>query len=133
MKEQKNNGEDRKKKIPGKLTGINRILRAFAFSRDGFFYMLKESAFRQEMLLTIVGGSALFFIDLPLQYKLLMFASLILILVIECLNTGLEVVIDMISPEYDIRAKAVKDIGSLAVLMSFLIAFIVWFAGLYKV
>ncbi len=124
--------ENSEKSIPIKLTGISRILRAFTFSFHGFLYMLKESAFRQELMLTIVAGCSLFFIDLTLQVKLLMFASLLLVLVVEALNTGMEVIIDMISPEYDIRAKAVKDIGSLAVLMSLIIAFIVWFSGLYK-
>ena len=119
-------------RIPEKQTGIRRILRAFLFSRDGFLYMLKEAAFRQELMLTIVAGVVLCFIDISLQVKLLMIASLILVLIVEALNTGLEVVIDMISPEYDPRAKAVKDIGSLAVLMSFTVASIVWFCGLYN-
>ena len=119
-------------KIPEKQIGIKRILRAFLFSRDGFLYMLKEAAFRQELMLTIVAGVVLCFIDISLQVKLLMIASLIFVLIVEALNTGLEVVIDMISPEYDSRAKAVKDIGSLAVLMSFTVASIVWFCGLYN-
>ena len=119
-------------KIPDKLTGISRILRAFIFSRDGFLYMLKEAAFRQELMLTIVAGVLLVFIDLSLQVKLIMMASLVFVMITETLNTGMEIIIDMISPEYDLRAKAVKDIGSLAVLMSFIIAAIVWFSALYK-
>jgi len=115
--------------IPPKAVGVHRILRAFLFSRDGFFYMLKEAAFRQELLLVIVAGILLFFIDLPLHAKLLMLASLVLVLIVEALNTGMEVIIDMISPEFDLRAKAVKDVGSLAVLMSFIIAALVWGAS----
>jgi diacylglycerol kinase (ATP) len=93
--------------------------------------MLKEPAFRQEFLLTLIAGTSLFFIQLPLNSKLIMLASLILILIVESLNTGMEIIIDMISPQFDIRAKAGKDIGSLAVLMSFVIAILVWFAYLY--
>jgi len=118
-------------KVPEKATGLYRILRAFLFSRDGFLYMLKEPAFRQEFLLTLIAGTSLFFIQLPLNSKLIMLASLILILIVESLNTGMEIIIDMISPQFDIRAKAGKDIGSLAVLMSFVIAILVWFAYLY--
>ena len=127
-----NTEKDVTAKIPEKQTGVRRILRAFLFSRDGLLYMLKEAAFRQELMLTIVAGVFLCFIDLSLQVKLLMIASLILVMIVEALNTGLEVVIDMISPEYDPRAKAVKDIGSLAVLMSFILASTVWFCGFYK-
>ena len=118
--------------IPEKRTGISRVLRAFKFSLDGFRYLLKEAAFRQEVMLTIVAGVALVFIDISLQLKLIMMASLVFVMITEALNTGMEVIIDMISPEYDVRAKAVKDIGSLAVLMSFVIAAIVWFSALYQ-
>jgi len=122
----KNSNKEQNPQIPAKAVGVHRILRAFLFSRDGFLYMLKEAAFRQEVLLTIVAGTSLFFINLPLHLKLVMFASLILVLIVEALNTGMEVIIDMISPEFDLRAKAVKDAGSLAVLMSFIIAALVW-------
>jgi diacylglycerol kinase (ATP) len=121
----------KEEKIPEKATGIHRVLRAFLFSRDGFLYMLKEAAFRQEFLLTLVLGAALFFLDISLKMKMFMLASLILVMIVEILNTGMEIIIDMISPGFDLRAKAVKDAGSLAVLMSFIIVAIVWFTGLY--
>ena len=62
-----------------------------------------------------------------------MLASLILILVVETLNTGMENLVDMVTTEYDERAKRVKDMGSLAVLLSFVVAALVWGAGLAMV
>ena len=118
------------KKIPSGKTGLPRIIRAFSFSWAGFKYMCGEDAFRQELLLAVVGGAALFFIQTPLPMKLAMFASLILILVVETLNTGMENLVDMVTTEYDERAKRVKDMGSLAVLLSFVVAGLIWGAGL---
>ena len=117
--------------IPEKITGIRRILRAFIFSRDGFIHMLKEDAFRQELLLTVVAGTALIFLDISIIMKLFMFVSLILILIVEILNTGMEALADMITLDFDLRVKAVKDMGSLAVLVSFIFAGIVWGVGIY--
>ena len=93
--------------------------------------MMTEDAFRQEALLTVAGGVALFFLRIPVPMKLAMLASLFMILVVETLNTGIEYVVDLVTSEYHEKAKAAKDAGSLAVLLSFIAAGLIWAAGIY--
>ena len=119
-------------KIPKKITGVKRILRAFGFSRDGFGFMLKEDAFRQELLLLVVCFASLFFLDkLSLEMKALMLASIVSILVVETLNTAVERLADVVTEEFHPGIKEVKDMCSLAVLLSFIAAASVWGAGLF--
>lgn len=124
--------DNNKFQIPVKFTGIKRILRAFIFSRDGFKYMLREDAFRQEILLTIIASISLFFLNISLTMKTFMLASLLFVLVVETLNTGIERIVDMATKEFHSLAKEAKDMGSLAVLISFIIAGIIWSLGIYE-
>ncbi len=118
------------KKIPSGKTGLPRIFRAFSFSWSGFKGMCGEDAFRQELALLAIGVAVLFVIGTPLPMKLVMLASLLAVLAAETLNTGIENLVDMVTSEYDERAKLIKDMGSLAVLLSFMAAILVWCAGL---
>jgi len=93
--------------------------------------MMAEAAFRQEAALAAAGGVALFFIDAPIPMRLAMLAALLLILIVETLNTGLEKLVDLVTSEYHEKAKMAKDMGSLAVLLSFIVAALVWAAGIH--
>lgn len=113
--------------------GIKRILKAFTYSYEGFIAVFKsEAAFRQDMAVFILGIGMCLFLPVSLPSKLLMIFSLFLIILMELVNTGLEVVIDRISKEFHPLSKTAKDIGSLLVLISFINAAVIWSAILFN-
>ena len=106
---------------------MKRLVEAFWNSLAGLrFLATHEKAFRQEILLLI----AALFVGLPLSedwrgYALLISVLLILMMV-EALNTGIEKACDALSVEFDERIKVAKDCGSLAVLIAAIIAIWTW-------
>ena len=113
-------------------TGIKRILKAFTYSYDGFIASFKsEAAFRQDIAVCIVFSLIASVLTLPLWAKALLFSSLILILLMELVNTAIETVIDRISDDYHDLSKKAKDIGSLLVLISFINAGLIWGSVIY--
>ncbi len=107
--------------------GIKRILHAFIYSYDGFIASFKsEKAFRQDLL--FCGCCAVFLCFLPVDAVrlALMTFSLMLIILMELINTAIEVIIDRIGAEYHELSKTAKDIGSLLVLLSFVNMFLIW-------
>ena len=113
-------------------TGFARIFAAFFYSADGIASTFKnEAAFRQELLLFIVLLPVLYFLPLPLLFKCLLFAANTMVLIVELLNSAVESIVDLVSPDYNIYAKRAKDMGSAAVLFSLLLAAILWAAALF--
>ncbi len=102
-------------------TGIFRILKAFQYSWDGFKAVFKsEAAFRQEFLLSIILIPVIFIFDFSWIARLFLVSSLVLILLMELINSAIEVVVDRISEKHHPLSKVAKDIGSLLVLVSFI-------------
>ncbi len=113
-------------------TGIKRILKAFTYSRDGFTSAFKsEAALRQDLAVFIVFSIIALCLNLLVWQKALLICSLLFIVIMELVNTAVEVIIDRISQDYHELSKKAKDIGSLLVLLSFLNALILWAAFLY--
>ena len=107
--------------------GLKRILKAFLYSYDGFYAAFKsEAAFRQDLLFCLIAGGLLFFLPVTLEQTALMALTLILILLMELINTAIETVVDRISPDYHELSKKAKDIGSLLVLIAFAATGLVW-------
>ena len=108
-------------------TGLRRMWNAFNYSIAGLkAAYLCEDAFRQEVRLTVILIPAAFFIPVPWLAKGLMIASVLLVLVVELLNSAIEAVVDRVSLENHRLAKRAKDIGSAAVLVSLLMVLVVW-------
>ena len=110
-----------------KKTGLARIVAAYGYSLNGLRSTWRsEAAFRQECLLAVfLLPEALWLGDTAIQKSLLIFVVL-LVLVVELLNSAIEAAIDRIGPErHDLSAHA-KDAGSAAVFISMLAAGIVW-------
>jgi len=108
-------------------TGLKRILNAARNSLDGLAAAVRhEDAFRQELLVAAVLLPVAFFIDASPVEKALLIGSLLLVLVVELLNTAIEVVVDRISSEEHPLSKRAKDIGSAAVMLSLIAAAGVW-------
>jgi diacylglycerol kinase (ATP) len=108
-------------------TGFARLRRAFFYSIDGFVAAYRnEDAFRQELLLAAVLIPAALWFPVPGIAKALLVGSVLLVLVVELLNSAIEAVTDRISIEDHALAKQAKDMGSAAVLGSLLLLAAVW-------
>lgn len=109
-------------------TGLVRVWNALFYSFDGLKAAFRqEDAFRQELLL------AAFLLPLGIWLgnsgveKALLCSVVLLVLVVELLNSGIEAIVDKASPETHELAKQAKDMGSAAVFISFALAASVWF------
>lgn len=110
-----------------KHTPIERIFAATRYSKQGLTATFKtEAAFRQELGLFILFLPLLLLLPLPLTMKMILLAVNTLVLLCELLNSAIEAVIDMVSPEYHELAKKGKDAGSAAVFVSLMLALVLW-------
>ncbi|MDE2429991.1 MAG: diacylglycerol kinase [Burkholderiales bacterium] len=108
-------------------SGLRRIFAAFFYSLDGFRSAWRnEYAFRQELVLVILGVVIALVLPVSAFEKLVMIAVLMLILVVELINSAIEAVVDRVSLERHSLSKNAKDFGSAAVLLTFLIALATW-------
>ena len=104
-----------------------RIWNALLYSLDGLSAAFKhEDAFRQEVLLALVLIPLAIYMPAAGAGKALMVASVLLVLIVELLNTGIESVTDRISLEDHVLAKRAKDMGSAAVMLSLIDVPVVW-------
>ena len=100
---------------------------------EGLVTAIQESAaFRQESLLAVVLVPASFWLGQTWVETALLAAVVVLVLVAELLNTGIEAAIDRIGPEWHALSKMAKDVGSGAVLLCLLLCGGVWAAALYQ-
>lgn len=110
-----------------KNTGVKRVFKALFYSLDGLASSMKhEAAFRQEVFLAAVLIPASFLLQVPLAQHLALVASVLLVLIVELLNSAVEAVVDDISLRNRPLAKRAKDMGSAAVLISLLNCGICW-------
>ncbi|MFP5412985.1 MAG: diacylglycerol kinase [Gammaproteobacteria bacterium] len=108
-------------------TGLRRVLNAARNSADGVAAAWRhEAAFRQELLLAIVLVPVALLLDVPGTGKALMIASVLLVLIVELLNSAVEAAIDRISLDRHPLAKRAKDVGSAAVMIALLNVAAVW-------
>ena len=113
-------------------TGIARIWAAFLYSLNGLrFAISNEAAFRQEACILVVLLVVLLFLPLSLLWKGLLFFATASVLVVELLNSAIETVVDLASPEYHELARRAKDLGSAAVLVSIVFAIILWGCAIF--
>ncbi|MDP1660065.1 MAG: diacylglycerol kinase [Methylotenera sp.] len=108
-------------------TGIRRLMNAFGYSLEGFKAAFKhEDAFRQEVFLAIVLiPLAVYLGKTPIE-RAMMIASVLLVLIVELLNSAIEAAVDHTSTEHHALAKRAKDIGSAAVFIALTIVVVVW-------
>lgn len=112
---------------PYNKINLSRILSAFKNSCHGLKNTFKnEEAFRQELILTIILTPLAIYIGEDNIERILLITSLLLLLMVELINTAIEATVDRISYEKNELSKLAKDIGSASVLIAFLNCFIVW-------
>jgi diacylglycerol kinase (ATP) len=107
--------------------GLTRAFRAAINSWNGLIYAYKEeSAFRQELALSLILIPLAIYLPVTPIEKILLIASVILVLIIELLNSSVEAAIDRISFEVHDLSKRAKDFGSAAVMLALLLCALTW-------
>lgn len=111
---------------PGK-TGLQRLIDATAYSAKGIRACWRnEAAFRQEVILLLVLLPISFFVARSIEQWLLLVTPLLLLLIVELLNSAIESVVDRIGSEpHDLSGRA-KDMGSAAVLLCLVMTGLSW-------
>ena len=110
-----------------KPKGITRVLRAAGASWLGLSGAFREeAAFRQELALSVVVIPLGLWLGHTGVERALLVAPMLLVLVVELLNSAIEATVDRIGLERHVLAGLAKDIGSAAVLMSFILLAVVW-------
>lgn len=108
-------------------TGLRRLFNAFGYSLAGFRAAYKhEDAFRQEALLAFFLIPLAIWLPVSLIGKALMIGSVLLVIIVELINSAIEATVDRISLDSHDLAKRAKDIGSSAVLVSLINTIVIW-------
>ncbi len=108
-------------------TGLTRLWNAFHYSMDGFRAAYRhEDAFRQEALLAALMIPAALLLPVSMLGRAMMIASVLLVLIVELLNSAIEAAIDRISLDSHTLSKRAKDIGSAAVFVALSNVLVVW-------
>lgn len=112
-------------------TGLERIVRATGYSLDGLKTAYHgESAFRQEFWLAALMVPAAFWVGGSWLEVAVLVGSVLLVLIVELLNSGIEAAIDRVSYELHDLSKRAKDLASAAVFLSLVLCAGIWIAAL---
>jgi diacylglycerol kinase (ATP) len=107
--------------------GFQRLLNAFFYSLSGLNLAFRhESAFRQEIALAVVLIPLALWLPVSAVERVLLILPILLVLVVELLNSSVEAAIDRIGLDTHRLSKRAKDLGSAAVLVSLVALAIVW-------
>jgi diacylglycerol kinase (ATP) len=113
-------------------TGLDRVVRAMGYSVQGLVSAYRgESAFRQEFWLAVFMLPASFWLGQTWVETSLLAGSVLLVMIVELLNSGIEAAIDRVSFELHDLSKRAKDLASAAVLLSLVLCAGIWCAALW--
>ena len=113
-------------------TGLDRLWHAARYSMDGLRAGWGQTAFRQEVLAALVLLPAALWLGQSWLEVTLLGGSVVLVLVVELLNSGIEAAIVRIGLLWYLLSKQAKDMGSAAVLLSVLLCAGIWGAALFQ-
>ena len=113
-------------------TGLNRLWHAAGYSREGLRAGWNEKAFRQEAIAAMVMLPASLWLGKNWVETALLAGSVVLVMIVELLNTGIETAIDRIGPEWHDLSKRAKDMGSAAVLLALLLCLAIWGVAIFQ-
>lgn len=116
---------------PGNKGGKRIVLAAGHSARGLRAAFQYEAAFRQELLLAGILVPLVCWLDVTPVERLLMISVVLLLLIVELLNSAIEAVVDRIGPEHHELSGRAKDIGSAAVFVTLLLGAYVWGASLW--
>lgn len=107
--------------------GFARIGKAFQYSMQGLAHAVRfEAAFRQELLIAIPAIVGVWFLPVSMVEKIVLLATVLLMLIVELLNSAIEAVVDRVSTEHHLLSGRAKDMGSAAVLFAVTLMVIAW-------
>ena len=119
---------------PSSKTGLDRIWSAFFFSLNGLCFAFKnEVAFRQELTAFVLLLIILFFLPIAILFKCILLLANTIVLIVELINSAIESIVDMASPDYHVLAKHAKDLGSAAVLISLILTIVLWVIAVFSI
>ncbi|HAS8478926.1 TPA: diacylglycerol kinase [Vibrio vulnificus] len=108
-------------------TGIKRIIKATGYSIQGLKAAFKhEAAVRQEFALLVVAIALATWLDVSILERITLLAVVVLVLIVELMNSAVEAVVDRIGVEHHELSGRAKDIGSAAVLVALIFAGFTW-------
>ena len=113
-------------------TGLNRIWHATGYSLEGLRAGWGEKAFRQEAIAAMVLLPLSLWLGQSWVEVALLAGSVVIVMIVELLNTGIETAIDRISPEWHDLSKRAKDMGSAAVLLALLLCLASWGVAMFQ-
>jgi diacylglycerol kinase (ATP) len=114
-------------------SGFSRIAKAASYSYDGLKAAWQhEHAFKQELMLCLVLLPVALFLPVSLFERVAMIACLFALLIVELINSAIEAVVDRVSLDRHPLSKRAKDLGSAAVLLTFLMGIMVWGAVAFR-
>jgi diacylglycerol kinase (ATP) len=110
-----------------------RWLSAFRYSKEGLIAAwMHEPAVRSELILGVLCVPLAWWLSASVSHFILLVASVIMVVVVELLNSALEKIADLITTDYQPLIKKAKDYGSLAVLLSIFVSAGFWFAAAWQ-
>ena len=108
-------------------SGLKRIFSAFFYSLEGLQTAIRsEHAFRQELVVFVVGTIAALLLPVSAFQKLVLIGCMVIVLIVELINSAIEAVVDRVSLERHPLSKNAKDFGSAAVLLACLLSGATW-------
>lgn len=118
--------------VEPKRQGLSRVWHAFFYSIDGLRAGWREPAFRQEAILAALILPGAWWLGQSWLEVVVLIAVVVMVLVVELLNTAVESSIDRVGPEWHPLSKRAKDTASAAVLLSLLLCGGVWLSALWR-
>jgi diacylglycerol kinase (ATP) len=107
--------------------GVARIGKAFQYSMQGLTHAVRfEAAFRQELVIAIPAIMGVWFLPVTMVEKIVLLATVVLMLIVELLNSAIEATVDRVSTERHPLSGRAKDLGSAAVLLAVLLMVVAW-------
>lgn len=113
--------------------GLTRIIKATRYSVKGIKAAWQnEAAFREEIIVAVLAVIVAFYLDISVIERILLIGSVMLVVIVEILNSAIEAIVDRISSEFHELSGRAKDMGSAAVFLTIILALIVWSAILWQ-
>ncbi|QHB34200.1 diacylglycerol kinase [Yersinia canariae] len=114
-------------------TGLTRVYKAAGYSVKGLVAAWRnEAAFRQESVAAILAIILAFWLDVDAIARILLIASVVLVIIIEVINSAIEAVVDRIGSEFHELSGRAKDMGSAAVFLAIMLALFIWITVLWQ-
>ncbi|HHP7422948.1 TPA: diacylglycerol kinase [Providencia rettgeri] len=119
--------------MASQVKGFTRVIKAAGYSLKGLkAAWVNEAAFRQESVAAIIAVFIAFYLDISYIDRILLVSSVVLVAIVELLNSAIEAVVDRIGSEYHELSGRAKDIGSAAVFVSIGLALFIWVLVLWQ-